>query len=186
MSRTYKIILVGNAATGKTSILNQYIHNDFVDKVLATIGIEFQHKSLDRDTKLTFWDTAGQERFRNSMKSFFRGADAVMFVYDISNRESFYALNEWWRQYNGYGNILQSVAMLVGNKSDLETRQVSAEEARAWAMYNNISYEEVSAKTADNIHNAFEILIGKLKKLPEVQRETVRLQNEPKTDRCCY
>jgi small GTP-binding protein len=186
MSQTYKVVIVGDAATGKTSILNRYISGNFDARQPTTIGVEFCHKHVNRDTKLTFWDTAGQERYQSIMSTFYRGAHAIMFVYDMSNRDSFLHLEQWWREYHAFGNTAKSVAILVGNKCDLPDRRVSAEEARAWAVRQHMLYAEVSAKQDIGIEKAFDALILRLHDLPEVQRETVRLQTVPKSDRCCY
>ena len=185
MSNIYKVVIVGDSGSGKTSLLNQYVHGSFNNSVPTTIGVEFLHKSIDRETKLTFWDTAGQERFQSLMSSFYRGAHAIMFVYDTSSMESFYSLNQWWREYNSYGNITKSIAILVGNKTDLR-RTVPIEDARRWAASHNICYEEVSAKTSDNIAKAFDTLIHQLHQMPEVRKETVNMKMAPKSDRCCY
>jgi small GTP-binding protein len=185
MSNTYKVVIVGDSGSGKTSLLNQYVSGTFNNLVPTTIGVEFSHKSIDRETKLTFWDTAGQERFQSLMSSFYRGAHAVMFVYDTSSVASFNSLNQWWREYKSYGDITKSVAILVGNKIDLQ-REVPIETARRWAVDHNICYEEVSAKTSDNITNAFDTLIHQLHRLPEVHKETIEMNAAPKSDRCCY
>lgn len=185
MSKTYKVILVGDASTGKTSLLSRYVYGQFEFKTTPTIGIEFCHKNIDRETKITFWDTAGQERFQSLMASYYRDAHAVIFVFDVSNRESFQNLEKWWREYHAYGNTQRSIAILVGNKCDLE-RQISIDEARAWAMHKGFMYQEVSAKNNTNIDLAFETAIGQMHQLPEVQTETVRLKAEPKSDRCCF
>ena len=179
------MVIVGDSGSGKTSLLNQYVNGTFNNSVPATIGVEFLHKSIDRETNLTFWDTAGQERFQSLMSSFYRGAHAIMFVYDTASMTSFHSLNQWWREYNSYGDIRKSVAVLVGNKTDLQ-RKVPIEDALQWASGHSICYEEVSAKTSDNITKAFDTLIHQLHQLPEVQKETIRIKTAPKSDRCCY
>ena len=185
MSKSYKVVIVGDSGSGKTSLLNQYVSGTFNNSVPVTIGLEFSHTNIDRETKLIFWDTAGQERFQSLMSSFYRGAHAIMFVYDTSSMESFHSLNQWWREYNSYGNITKSVAVLVGNKTDLQ-RKVPIENAQQWAVGHGICYEEVSAKTSENIAKAFDTLIHQLHQLPEVQTETIQIKTAPKSDRCCY
>ena len=84
---TYKLVIIGNANTGKTSLVNRYTANKFTDQMRSTIGVEFTHKELGDETNLSIWDTAGQERFRSVTGAFYRGADVVMFVYDVTSEE---------------------------------------------------------------------------------------------------
>lgn len=181
----YKIVLAGSSGSGKTSIVNQCVYGEFDSNVRSTIGVEFTHKDMDSETKVTFWDTAGQERFQSMMPSYYRNAHAVMLVFDVSSRDSFYSLEQWWREYNAYGNVRSSVAIVVGNKTDLD-RAVSEEEARAWAVQKSLFYDEVSAKNNDGISRAVDKLIRQMHELPEVKRESVRLKTAPVSDRCCY
>lgn len=181
----YKVVVSGSAGSGKTSIVNQYVYGTFDSDMRATIGIEFTHKDLGEDTRVVFWDTAGQERFQGMTGSYYRNAQAVMLVYDVSSRDSFYSLEQWWREYNAYGNVQRSAAIVVGNKTDLD-RAVSEEEARAWAVQKSLFYDEVSAKNNDGISRAVDTLIRQMCELPEIKKETVRLKSAPTSDRCCY
>lgn len=182
---TFKVIITGSSGSGKTSILNQHVYGYFSPEMKTTIGVEFSHKDVDGETKVVFWDTAGQERFRSMIGAYYRDAQAVMFVFDVSSRESFHGLEQCWREYNVYGNAQTSVAIVVANKMDL-SRVVSAEEARAWAVQKGLFYEEVSAKTGEGIEKAMDTLIRQMRELPEVRKETVQLKSAPKSDRCCY
>ncbi len=181
----YKVVIVGDSAAGKTSILNRYVYEKWSTKVPTTIGVEFTHKEVNDSTKLVIWDTAGQERFQSLTSTLYRGAHAVMFVYDVSSRDSFMNLENWYRQYWSFGNISESTAMLVGNKVDL-SRSVSEEEAKAWAVTKNMCYEEVSAKNNRSIDQAFATLVRRLNQLPLVRKQKFDLKNKPKSDRCCY
>lgn len=183
---TYKVIIVGNSSTGKTSMLNQYVFGNFTISVPCTIGIEFTHKEMDDETKLVFWDTAGQERFQSLRSSYYRGAQAIMFVYDVTNRDSFLSLEQWWREFRSFGNTQACAGMLVGNKIDLDGRTVSKEEAIAWAVQYGLTYGEISSKDATNLATVFNKLIQQLKKLPQVQKAKLHFHSQPKTDRCCY
>jgi Ras-related protein Rab-18 len=140
---------------------------------------------MGSETKVTFWDTAGQERFQSMTPSHYRNAHAIMLVFDVSSRDSFYSLEKSWREYNAYGNVRSSVAIVVGNKTDLD-RTVSEEEARAWAVQKSLFYDEVSAKNNDGISRTVDTLIRQMGELPEVKRESIRLKTAPTSDRCCY
>lgn len=181
----YKVLVVGNAGTGKTCILNRYVYGRFEDSVPTTIGVEFLHKHIDGDIPLTLWDTAGQERYQSLTGSLYRGSDAIMFVYDVTNMSSLEGLDNWWRQYITYGDQTRSVAILVGNKTDLP-RVVPEERAREWAVQHNLFYEEVSARSDIGVQNAFEVLTNQLRKLPRVVRANLQEKRKPKSDRCCF
>lgn len=181
---TYKIVVIGDQNSGKTSIVNRYALGTFNSNVQNTIGVEFTHKILDDETKISIWDTAGQERFRSMSGSFYRGSEVVVFVYDISSRSTFLNLGQWWREYKTYGET-DSALFLVGNKTDL-TRAVTEEEAKAWAARNNMSYVETSALDGKGVHQLFDKIVGKLNTLPKVYKEKIELTQRPTSDRCCF
>ena len=181
---TYKLVIIGDADTGKTSLVNRYVDNRFSNRVQSTIGIEFTHKELEDVTHLSIWDTAGQERFRSITTSLYRGADAIMFVYDVTSDKSFTALEHWWREYIAYGER-DCIKVLVGNKVDLgET--VSSERAKAFAVQKGMVYATASAKSSAGVHEAFATVVSQLNKLPKVQKDKIEFRNKPKSDRCCY
>ena len=181
----YKVLLVGDAGTGKTSILNRYVCGSFESATQSTIGVEFLHKHIDGDMDLTLWDTAGQERYQSLTGALYRGSDAIMFVYDVTRPQSLDGLYRWWREYITYGDQTRSVAIVVGNKTDLP-RIVPAEKGREWAAQYKLFYEEVSAKSEHGVQKAFETLIQQLRKLPRVQKTNLEEKQKPKSDRCCY
>ena len=118
----FKILLVGDANVGKTSLLSRFIGEGFVESYKATIGVDFRIKSLEIDqrrVKLQIWDTAGQERFAPLVSSYFRGGHGVAIVYDITNRESFERVNHWANLMREHANEAVEM-MILGNKSDLE------------------------------------------------------------------
>lgn len=182
---SYKVVIVGAAGAGKTSLLNQYAFSKFQVQVPTTIGVEVCHKELDEETHLCIWDTAGQERFQSVGSHLYRGACAVLFVYDISSKQSFDCLETWWRQFRTFGNPQNAVSILVGNKLDLP-RAVSTEMAKAWAVSKGICYKETSAKNNVHVHETFSTLVQQLQRLPSVQEDKYRTKQQPKSDRCCY
>ena len=94
----FKILLIGNSAVGKSSLILQFVENSWNEIFVPTIGVDFKIKTLnidDKRVKLQIWDTAGQERFKNITAAYYRGALGVMLVYDITDIETFKALNSW-------------------------------------------------------------------------------------------
>lgn len=128
-----KYLIIGNSGVGKSCLLLRYSDDEFPDKHIITIGVDFKIKSLNLDgnkVKTNIWDTAGQERFKNITVSYYKGASGVMLVYDITDIESFNKLGDWLIEVekNAPNNVYK---ILVGNKSDLsEQRQVSYDQGK--------------------------------------------------------
>ena len=146
-----KILLVGDSGVGKSSLLARFISDSF-DEQGPTVGVDFKLKHVDVDgtrLKLTVWDTAGQERFRTLTSSYYRGAHGVVFVYDVTSRESFENARETWRkEVEMYGTIANSVKIVIGNKIDREDeRTVARKEGVAFAKEYGCLFLECSAKT---------------------------------------
>ncbi len=156
-----KLLLVGNSNVGKTSIILQYIDNFFPKSHLSTIGVEFKIKTFKYKSfkvNLQIWDTSGQERFHSITNNFFRNADCIFFVYDISDYKSFEGVKIWINEAEEIGNFFQKI--LIGNKSDLvEQREVSEEELNDYSKKNNIISLEMSAKDKKNLDEAFNKMI---------------------------
>uniref|UniRef100_A0A8C5RTC1 RAS and EF-hand domain containing n=1 Tax=Laticauda laticaudata TaxID=8630 RepID=A0A8C5RTC1_LATLA len=161
--KAYKIVLAGDAAVGKSSFLMRLCKNEFRGNTSATLGVDFQMKRLIVDgepTVLQLWDTAGQERFRSIAKSYFRRADGVLLLYDVTCEKSFLNVREWVDMIADatHENI---PIMMVGNKSDL--RQAASEEGlkciplnygEKLAMAYSALFCETSAKDGSNIVEA--------------------------------
>jgi len=154
----FKYILVGPVAVGKSALLFQFTEKCFTETHDITIGVEFGTYLTNIDgqpIKLQVWDTCGQESFRSITRSYYRGAQGVLLVYDVTRRESFEYLSSWLEecQENGDRNI---TIVLVGNKCDLtEERVISYEEGKKFADDHGILFLEASAKTAANVEEAF-------------------------------
>lgn len=162
MSETYdflfKFLVIGNAGTGKSCLLHQFIEKKFKDDSNHTIGVEFGSKIINvggKYVKLQIWDTAGQERFRSVTRSYYRGAAGALLVYDITSRETYNALTNWLTD----ARMLASqniVIILCGNKKDLDTdREVTFLEASRFAQENELMFLETSALTGENVEEAF-------------------------------
>uniref|UniRef100_A0A0N5AYT2 Ras family protein n=1 Tax=Syphacia muris TaxID=451379 RepID=A0A0N5AYT2_9BILA len=152
-------MLVGDSCCGKTCLLIRFNDGTFLNNnFISTVGIDYRNKLIDVDdmkVKLQIWDTAGQERFRSITSSYYRDADALLLVYDVSNRESFVHVRDWLAQIQEYARKTVLIT-LVGNKVDLANdRKVKYEEAKHLAKTYNISFIETSAKTGHNVQETF-------------------------------
>ena len=157
-----KLIVVGNQGTGKSSILNRFVNETFDENYQATIGLDFHSKNItihDQDVRLIIYDTAGQEKFRSLIPMYIREAQIILFIYDISDKDSFDSIPKWIQQVNDVINK-EVVFVLIGNKIDLESnRKVTFEEGKKLAEKSNYIFQEVSAKTGQNFENLFEVQI---------------------------
>ena len=158
-----KIALLGNSGVGKTCIINRYIKNEFKAENESTIGANYQQKVISRNGKtlqLDLWDTAGQEKYRSLGKHFYKNAYIVIFVYDISVKESFTAIKDiWYNDIKTFGEKY-SVFAVVGNKSDkFEEEDVDENLARAYAKEINAIFMLVSAQNGSNIENLFDAVV---------------------------
>ena len=163
----FRICLLGDAGVGKTSILSRFCDNTFKENYNNTIGVDFRLITLKQDniiSKLHIWDTAGQERFRSLASNYINNAHGFIFIYDITDLDSFNHVINWVDMALGK-NPKTVVNFLVGNKSDNdEERKVSKEEAKNLAKEKNLFFLETSARNNDNIQKLL-INIKKVKKL---------------------
>nr|XP_055166308.1 ras and EF-hand domain-containing protein isoform X3 [Nyctereutes procyonoides] len=171
--KAYKIVLAGDAAVGKSSFLMRLCKNEFRGNTSATLGVDFQMKTLIVDgerTVLQLWDTAGQERFRSIAKSYFRRADGVLLLYDVTCEKSFLNVREWVDMIEDA--IQESIPiMLVGNKADLRAAATAEEQkcvpgylGEKLAMTYGALFCETSAKDGSNIVEAVLHLAREVKK----------------------
>ncbi|XP_064444357.1 ras-related protein Rab-2A isoform X4 [Mirounga angustirostris] len=142
------------ACVGKSCLLLQFTDKRFQPVHDLTIGVEFGARMITIDgkqIKLQIWDTAGQESFRSITRSYYRGAAGALLVYDITRRDTFNHLTTWLEDARQHSNS-NMVIMLIGNKSDLESRrEVKKEEGEAFAREHGLIFMETSAKTASNV-----------------------------------
>ena len=154
----FKLIVVGDQNTGKSSILNRFNTNNFDDNYQSTIGLDFSNKNItihDQDVRLILYDTAGQEKFRSLIPMYIREAQIILLVYDISNRRSFDNIPSWFSEVLNVKND-EAVFSLIGNKIDLsDKREVTYDEGKKLANEKNMFFEEVSAKSGKNIMEFF-------------------------------
>lgn len=155
-----KSVFIGNTGTGKSSIIERFINDNF-DKIhLPTIGVEFFSRSFKLENyviKLHIWDLAGHTNFRNIISSYYRHAKIIFFVFDRTDRRSFQDFEGWIRHFQDRLNEIQIV--IIANKSDLPFLDVTNEEAIQLASKYNALFFEVSAKDNFNITNLFDTTI---------------------------
>ena len=158
----FKLVLLGESAVGKSSLVLRFVKGQFHEYQESTIGAAFLTQTVNLDdttVKFEIWDTAGQERYHSLAPMYYRGAQAAIVVYDITNQDTFSRAKNWVRelQRQASPNI---VIALAGNKVDLASkRAVDFEEAQSYAQENALLFMETSAKTAMNVNEIF-IAIG--------------------------
>merc|ERR1711997_141721 len=119
--------------TGKSSLLQRFADDMFTENYITTIGVDFRFKTIPvekKTIKLQIWDTAGQERFRTITSAYYRGADGIILVYDITDRESFSHVNDWLNEVNRYVNE-STCKILIGNKCDNTADRKETERAQS-------------------------------------------------------
>ncbi|KAI9464401.1 ras-domain-containing protein, partial [Russula earlei] len=171
-----KLLLIGNSSVGKSSLLLRFSDKQWLpeDEASATIGVDFRVHKMEvhgRRVKMSIWDTAGQERFRTITASYYRGAQGVILVYDVSSRESFEALPRWLEELENYVPP-EVVKVVVGNKLDKEySRQVPAAEGAEFAARAGCLFVEASAKTAVGVTEAFSEVVARIIDTPSLWRD---------------
>lgn len=153
----FKYIIIGDTGVGKSCLLLQFTDKRFRNDHDLTIGVEFGARTVTIDgkqLKLQIWDTAGQESFRSITRSYYRGAAGALLVYDISRRETFNHLTKWLDEVRQNSNVNMTI-VLIGNKCDLDRREVTTEEGAEFAQEHGLIFLETSAKTAQNVEEAF-------------------------------
>ena len=155
---------------GKTCLIMRYTEDLFTNHYITTLGLELvtftkKTKYLEikrKRVKLQLWDTAGQERFRNITSNYYRGANAILIVFALSDRHSFDMVTTWLQEIERNSDQ-DTLKVLVGNKTDLhENRAVSFEEAVELSVKSGLKYFETSAKTGENVKDVFDYIAGSL------------------------
>ncbi|XP_007553291.1 ras and EF-hand domain-containing protein homolog [Poecilia latipinna] len=187
--RLFKVVLVGNSSVGKTSILQRFCDDRFHPGTCATVGIDYSVKTITVDNSqvaLQLWDTAGQERYRSITKQFFRKADGVIVMYDVTAEQSFTAVRQWLTSVKeGTGGEIP--IMLLGNKTDKEAeREVQKEVGERLAKDCQMTFFECSACSGANVAESMVHLARILKEQEDQQKEkTVQLISSPSKRRSC-
>jgi small GTP-binding protein len=164
-SITSKIIVIGDINVGKTSILNRYIYNNITTQHIATIGVDYLIKRINKnynnntyELKLQLWDTAGLERFRSITSLYYKGATHILIVFDLSNIESFNNSIKNWLDYIRKNINNDTKIIFVGNKLDIINSN-NDNIIDKWFSYNNYRYFKVSQSNIDSINNLFNYIV---------------------------
>ena len=175
----YKIIIIGDAAVGKSNILTRYSKNEFSENTRSTVGVELGVKFIKVkgiNTKIQIWDTAGQERYRSITSSYYKGSHGCFIVYDITNESSFNNVEKWYEYVQKEAGKNISI-ILVGNKCDLENeRKITKEKGQEKAKNLKCAFFETSALSGVNISQIFEELTN------NIYDSTGGLKNEDEFD----
>eukprot|EP00928_Gymnodinium_smaydae_P036301 TRINITY_DN2538_c0_g1_i1.p1 TRINITY_DN2538_c0_g1~~TRINITY_DN2538_c0_g1_i1.p1 ORF type:complete len:487 (-),score=54.38 TRINITY_DN2538_c0_g1_i1:72-1460(-) len=162
-----KVLLVGNCGVGKTCLMNRFVDDTYTANYISTVGLDFRVDTRkfddDRVVKVQVWDISGQDRYRRGITSaHYRDCNGCAFVFDITDRGTFDAIDEWYAEFcEGAGPSALGL-VLVGTKADLEDeRQVSTAEAQAWARLHAMQYVETSSKQGASVDSAFDELVSR-------------------------
>ena len=163
----YKVLLLGDSTVGKTCFLLRYCDKTFQEAHLSTIGLDYRLKTMTlqngKNIKLQIWDTAGQDRFRAITKNYYKGANWIILIYDITNLQSYENVKNWIAQIREQANP-NVVIYLAGNKIDVveELRMVKTEDGQKIADEFNLPFYETSAKSGINVNKIFDDLVEKV------------------------
>lgn len=181
----FKLVLIGDSGVGKSCLLLRFADDAFTESYISTIGVDFRFRTVKIDNKtvkLQIWDTAGQERFRTITSAYYRGADGIIMVYDVTSQDSFDHVNDWLKEVNRYA-AEGTCKLLVGNKSDKSTdRVVATEQAKEYADDIGVPFLETSAKSASNVEEAFLTMAGELIKQRVARGQNGREEEKEKVE----
>jgi small GTP-binding protein len=191
------LMLLGDGQVGKTSLILQLTGSEFNDSQLTTVGKESYIHQVNLhgyELKMKIWDTAGQERFKSMSVQVIKNSDAVILVYAINDINSFKALDQWLNKLNETTDLNKKPIIIVGNKADLpeDQRVVTYEEGKNYASSKGYRFYETSAKTKQNIEDAFNDIFEQLYQTFEEEitgkkpvNQGIKIKNREKRRNCC-
>lgn len=160
------VLLVGEAATGKTSLISRYITNTFLQNTAATIGIDYRTKKTKykgTDVKLEIWDTAGQEKYQALPSTFYARADAIAIVFSLTEMMTFEKVESWLESILNFKSAEMVTIAIIGNKKDLTDEIVVKEnQINQLCESKGIQYFPASAKTGEGVNEIFNYFTEKV------------------------
>ena len=187
----FKMLLIGEQAVGKSSLINQYVEGKFELNLLCAAGLDLKKKMItvnNKQVKLMIYDSAGHERYRGLAKNQLHTTKGILIVYDVTERSSFDALTFWLKSYKENAES-GSVCLVIGNKIDLkDKRVVSTEEGKNIAQQYGVHFIETSAKDAINVEEAFLNVAKEImdKENENNNKKNVNKRKENKENNACY
>ena len=163
-----KCVLLGETAVGKSSLINRFVSNTFKNDFKSTMvgycsSKEINFEKYDRKINFEIWDTAGQEKYRALAKIFYQDSKVTLLIYDITRKDSFEALKNYWYKEVRDNSSQDVVLVLVGNKSDLyEYEEVTEEQAEEFAKSINAIYQQTSAANGSGVKELFNMIGNKI------------------------
>jgi small GTP-binding protein len=193
-----KLLLLGEQAVGKSSLIMRYTDNEFHLNIMGTGGMDLKRKKIqidNEDVKVLIYDTAGHERFRSIAKTQYRGSQGVIIIYDVTEKKSFDKIINWVDSIKENSDTQNVEILLVGNKIDMvNERVVTFDEGNDLAKNFGINFIETSAKTGENVETAFFNIIKKIfdkeKNKEPIKITTQVIKNDDKIEKkkkskCC-
>ncbi len=178
----FKLLLLGDSGVGKSALLTRYVNDAYTTSFMSTIGIDFKVKTIELDgkkIKLQIWDTAGQERFRKITTNYYRGAQGIIFVFDLTDLKSFNNISFWINEVKKQIDLddNKTKTILVGTKSDAvdlhpeKNKDITSKVIQNFLRYNKMLYIETSAKLGTGVNITFEVLAKELLDMKTVNKE---------------
>ena len=163
-SEKFKLLVLGDSTAGKTSILDRYTNGVFNANYLATVGLDnFTKDEIinNKTVRIKIWDTAGQEKYHSLAKGFFRNAQGIMVVFDVTNIETYENVKYWTQSIKTHmGSDIDKISVIIiGNKIDSKDREVNKKEAESYCSELGYPYFETSAKTGENVNETIRYLV---------------------------
>ncbi len=187
----YKILLLGDSTVGKTCFLLRYMDETFIDSHMATIGLDYRLKTMilgeQKIVKVQLWDTAGQDKFRAITRNYYKGANGIILIYDVTNINTYENIKKWLNEIKEEISDKVSI-ILIGNKIDNENqRKITKEQGEKLANEVNIPFFETSAKTGEGIDAAIKDLVKKVMVYISKKngRDNLKLSENSQKRKCC-